>query len=175
MNITEYDRARFWSKVEVGSKNKCWNWKKSNHQFGYGQFRFNGRSQTSHRVALILYTNEINEDLFVLHSCDNPRCCNPYHLRWGTPHENTQDCINRGRKTDPPKNNTNPPVHYGEDNNKSILNAEKVKEIRKIYQNGKFTQKELSKKFNVSKSTIAQVVNYKTWKHVSCRKEGLCQ
>lgn len=175
MKITEYDRARFWSKVDVSTKNKCWNWKSPNHEFGYGQFRFNGKSKTSHRVALIFWSGKEEKNLFVLHSCDNPRCCNPNHLRWGTAKDNFNDCVERGRNSPPPKNNINPPIHYGTNNNKAVLNEKKVVKIREEYQSGNCSQKYLSKKWGVSKSTIAQIVNYKTWKHVSsCRKEGIC-
>ena len=33
----------------------------------------------------------------MLHSCDEPLCINPDHLRWGTARENAMDCVNRGR------------------------------------------------------------------------------
>jgi hypothetical protein len=32
-----------------------------------------------------------------LHSCDNRRCVNPEHLRWGTYLDNTRDAYLRGR------------------------------------------------------------------------------
>lgn len=30
--------SRFWSKVEIGLPDGCWNWLASKHQFGYGVF-----------------------------------------------------------------------------------------------------------------------------------------
>ena len=37
--------------------------------------------------------HEVPDDMFVLHSCDEPECINPKHLSIGTPKENTQDMI----------------------------------------------------------------------------------
>ena len=49
------------------------------------------------------YANEvaidnIPEGMWVLHSCDNPPCVNPNHLRIGTPKENNEDMMSRGRQ-----------------------------------------------------------------------------
>ena len=37
-------------------------------------------------------------DLCALHSCDNPPCCNPTHLRWGTISENTREAFERNHE-----------------------------------------------------------------------------
>jgi hypothetical protein len=34
--------------------------------------------------------------IFVCHACHNAKCCNPYHLYWGTPKENKMDEIDNG-------------------------------------------------------------------------------
>lgn len=33
----------------------------------------------------------------VRHTCDNPRCINPFHLILGTQHDNVHDAMERGR------------------------------------------------------------------------------
>ena len=46
----------------------------------------------------------------VLHSCDNPPCVEPTHLRWGTRYENHRDAVERGRFVAPPIRWKNPPA-----------------------------------------------------------------
>jgi len=55
-------------------------------------------------------------------------------------------------------------LKIGENNGRAILNREKVEEIRKKYATGKYTRKELSKKYNVSESTIGDIAKYRSWK-----------
>ena len=64
---------------------------------GYGTFGFDGKVRKAHRVAYILTFGEIPEGHHILHSCDNPACVNPAHLRPGTRADNMQDALKRGR------------------------------------------------------------------------------
>ena len=48
----------------------------------------------------------------------------------------------------------------------SKLTEKIVLEIRADWATGKYTQKELAKKYDVSISTISNIVNRKTWKHI---------
>lgn len=69
----------------------------SRDRHGYGMMRYNAKNQGAHRVAWTLTYGEIPDGLLVLHSCDNPPCCNPKHLRLGTMKDNMEDKIARGR------------------------------------------------------------------------------
>ena len=52
-----------------------------------------------HRAAYeIHYAEPIPEGMVVMHTCDNPSCCNPHHLRLGTQAENVRDCVQKGRR-----------------------------------------------------------------------------
>lgn len=53
--------------------------------------------RTVHRVAYELAVGPIPDGLCVLHSCDNPPCCNPAHLSLGTHTENMKHKMDRGR------------------------------------------------------------------------------
>lgn len=166
MNITKKDVARFWSRVNVGDDNSCWYWNNATHSFGYGYININGKNYLSHRIALIIWNDgKVEKDKFVLHSCNNPACCNPNHLRWGTQKENINDCIKAGRKTNPPRNGINPPIHYGTDNNNAIMDEKKVLNLREDWSN-KMEAKQLSKKYGIAISTVYQIINFKSWRQV---------
>lgn len=48
-----------------------------------------------HRRVFLLKNGYLPE--VVLHTCDNPRCINPEHLRGGNKKDNSQDAVNKGR------------------------------------------------------------------------------
>ena len=83
---------RFWEKVDKRGPDECWPWLAGRIGNGYGGFRLTtSRRTTAHRVALMLSGVEVPPELHVLHSCNNPPCCNPRHLRVGTPADNAND------------------------------------------------------------------------------------
>lgn len=91
---------RFYRKVAVDLRDEgaCWKWLGAKDTKGYGQLRVDGRNKLATHVSLEL--NGLPRPFygaFALHSCDNPECTNPKHLRWGTQKENMQDAANRGR------------------------------------------------------------------------------
>lgn len=89
--------SRFWRLVLVGEPNECWMWLGDTHK-GYGIFTLNGKRRPAHELALSFTTGEKRlPDLETCHSCDNPPCCNPNHLRFDTRQSNVDDMITRGR------------------------------------------------------------------------------
>lgn len=64
---------------------------------GYGQFNTSIKLVRAHRFSYELHFGKIPQGMFVCHKCDIPNCVNPEHLFLGTPKDNTQDCIRKGR------------------------------------------------------------------------------
>lgn len=95
---------RFWAKVDMRGPDECWLWTASRFtdRYGYGKFNAGTRQDETnvvyaHRFAYALMHGPIPDGMQVLHSCDAPPCVNPQHLRLGTPRENTDDKMRRGR------------------------------------------------------------------------------
>lgn len=57
-------------------------------------------------------------------------------------------------------------LFFGENNVGAKLTEDKVRKIRKMFDNDKYTKKELSVKYNVSLVTIDRIVSRITWKHI---------
>ena len=90
--------ADFWARVDKSGE--CWFWTGNKLQggAGYGRMRFQGRHVKAHRLSLELHLGyQIPSDQMVLHSCDQPSCVNPEHLRLGDHLDNMRDRQERGR------------------------------------------------------------------------------
>jgi len=86
------------NKVIVNPNTDCWEWQAGTNNIGYGMIRDGDKMRTAHRVSYEEHFNTvIPKGMCVLHSCDNPKCVNPNHLKVGTHKDNTQDMIRKGR------------------------------------------------------------------------------
>lgn len=74
----------------VRTENGCLEWQGSLDRCGYGTIRFMGKVKKTHRLIA-----DAPDGVCTLHSCDNPKCCNPQHLSLGSHAENM---IDRSRK-----------------------------------------------------------------------------
>lgn len=89
---------KFWARVDrSGGADSCHPWTAASDDFGYGRVGRDGKVLSTHRVAWELTNGAISPGVYILHSCDNPPCCNVVHLREGTAAENTADMHSRGR------------------------------------------------------------------------------
>lgn len=155
---------RFWSHVDKRSSDECWNWTAYVASNGYGRVQWKEVNGVSvHRVAWELAYGPIPKQLFVLHKCDNRRCCNPSHLFLGSQADNMKDMAAKGRGVKA-KGYTRPDVR-GELNNRAGLTQNDVREIRRRAVMGT-TQKKLALEYNVGTATINSIVLRKTWRHV---------
>ena len=74
----------------------CWFWKTKTVKH-YGSVWFNGKTTGAHKVAWIITNGPVPDGMQVLHTCDNPPCCNPAHLFLGTNADNAADRHAKGR------------------------------------------------------------------------------
>lgn len=77
----------------------CWMWTgalRSKTRL-YGTIKVSGFQESVSRMAAMLWLEDYQCDLFVLHHCDNPTCFNPKHLFMGTHSDNMIDCARKGR------------------------------------------------------------------------------
>lgn len=159
---------RFFDHVDKTSDSECWNWIGSIAKNGYGKVRVNGGIQSAHRVAWFITYGEIPADMWVLHSCDNPRCVNPGHLWLGTTQDNTADRHRKGRDAKGLKNGryTHPEtIPRGEGHHNAKLSDDAIRQIRKRRFMGVYLHV-LAKEYGVVIRTITAIVSKRAWPHV---------
>lgn len=113
----------FWRRVAVAGPDDCWPWTGAKTRGGYGSCKFGGKAVSTHRIAYTLTHGGIEAGLDILHSCDNPPCCNPMHLRAGTHAENMAEAKAKGRSA------------FGSRNANARLTAEQIDSIREDRRN----------------------------------------
>jgi hypothetical protein len=93
------DRAqeKFMSLVSPEPNSGCWLWAGAVEGSGYGMYSMH----RAHRLSHEFYKGPIPKGMVVRHHCDNPCCVNPSHLDWGTPKDNYDDMVSRGRAKRP--------------------------------------------------------------------------
>lgn len=75
----------------------CWEWTRFKDNEGYGQIDWGAEKWGASRWAYLVINGDFPRELYVLHKCDNPSCCNPDHLFLGTQKDNIQDAISKRR------------------------------------------------------------------------------
>ena len=156
LDLVASHKERFWSKVDVGGKGECWEWRAGVGPNGYGRFKIGARLFRSHRIALALSTGDGLGGYFACHHCDNPRCCNPSHLYAGTAKTNVADMVQRGR------HGGNKLNRGGENNPFAKLTEDLVRSIRK----DKRTRSEIARDYGIAPSTVKAVKCRYFWKDV---------
>jgi hypothetical protein len=126
----------------------CWIWTGAKNNYGYGIFLLPGdKPVRAHRYSYEFFTGKkIPNGMIIMHSCDNPPCVNPAHLRVATKSENNADTANKRRH------------HYGLDHWNGRLSEDDITNIRASTE----TKSALAKKYAVNYSHIWRIVNEQT-------------
>lgn len=135
--------------------NGCWEWTGGKNSDGYGSFNINQKIYNAHRVSYTLFVGDIQNSLFVCHSCDNPSCVNPSHLFLGTAQDNMTDKVNKNRQFRP----------QGEKSGNHKLTEQEIYEIREMRKCG-YTLRKIANRFEVNFRTIHYITTDKRWKHL---------
>jgi hypothetical protein len=124
-----------------GGLNACWPWLANKYVTGYGRFKFKHKEYLAHRFSYVLFWNkQLDADQVVMHTCDNPSCCNPLHLRAGTQLENIKDKMTKGRFSNGIKENKS---------NKFYNSLQ----IKQLYLQG-YTNQQIAKILNCHRHTV---------------------
>lgn len=144
---------RFWKKVRAVGVGECWPWVAGKGRRGCGLFHLGGRTISAPRVAWWLANGrEPTAGMMVLHSCDNPTCCNPAHLREGTAKDNSDDMFARGR---------NAPQKRARNGNAKLTEAD-VAEIKSLVARG-VRPSTVAKDFKVNESHVYDILKGERW------------
>lgn len=159
---------RFQRNIKVSLITGCWEWIGGKTESGYGSIGAshkvrNGKKTNAHQMSWLLYFGEIPEGMGVLHTCDNPPCCNPEHLFLGTNADNVKDKMKKGRhKSGGFLFGEFHPLH-GVNHPSNKLSEDDVLEIVRLNKTEKYTNIELANMYGVSKGAISGIICGRTW------------
>jgi DNA-directed RNA polymerase specialized sigma24 family protein len=133
---------------------ECLEWPYARFHHGHGQC-WDGKRvrKASNLVCEIVHGPAPADKPFAAHSCGNPSCCNPRHLRWASPYENVQDRGQQGRTA------------RGERAGLAKLTDESIRTIRQRYEAGE-SQQAIADDYDVWQTTVSSIIRRKTWAHV---------
>mgnify|MGYP001560875908 FL=1 len=139
--------------VRMGFPGGCWEWTGSKLPGGYGQIHIWGHGMKAHRVAWMLKHDTILPvgggqrgpiGQIVIHTCDNPGCVNPRHLRLANQSENALDRERKGRGS---RVGLQKAMAYMIE--RARLSPEQVREIRVLRTRG-MTSSTVGRRFGIS-------------------------
>lgn len=139
------------------SETGCWEWN-SHKRNGYGLFYTDSKTQSAHRVSYELFHGPIPAGLHILHSCDNPGCVNPDHLRAGTAKENMADREARGRRD-----------VRGEQVGTSKLTEEQVRQIKF----STVAPKDVAAQYGIRETHVWRIRTGRSWAHITANAESV--
>lgn len=130
-----------------------------NTRGGYLRIKLNNKPKLVHRLVAETFIGEIPKGYVINHLDFNPKNNKLDNLEICTQSKNVRHTHNLGR--------AKMPDNTGSKNGMSILNEQKVLEIKKLFKTG-LSNKKISEMFGVHQGTISDIKVGKTWKHLTC-------
>lgn len=153
-------KRRFISHIDKtpghGPKGECWLWASKRRKDGYGLFKVGNWRIRAHRAGYELLVGLFNEELFILHSCDNPPCVNPDHMRPGTSEDNIADMLSRKRNR----------FAFGGRRPQAKLTETQVLEIQSLIENGG-SNISIATRFSVRDTAISRIRLGQSWAYIT--------
>lgn len=156
--LIDYETAlRFWSMVDRTGNNAagCWKWHSRPVRAPTFCVTMPGRGRTifsARRMAWYLYYGEPPPGRYVWPMCGELHCVRPKHLRSGP----------NGYRSD---------LVRGENHGLTTITEADVLDIRDRYFRHRHTQKEIAADYDLCRTTISDIVNRRTWGHVTRKRE----
>lgn len=125
-----------------------WPWRRTTR--GYGELN---KKRVTHIVLELTGRERPTPDHMTLHACDNPPCCAPWHIRWGTNQENVAERVERGNNL------------RGEDHGMAKMTADDVRMIRRRAEAGA-SYAQLAREYGMTSGHIRRVVERIRWAHL---------
>lgn len=143
--------------LSAGQRRRCIIWPFSKLPKGYGRIEWEGKGALVHRIVCKRAHGPAPTNRHVAaHSCGNASCCNPHHIRWATPKENSadQELHDTARK--------------GADRAGAKLTEAQVIEMRAM--KGGMSYPQIARRYGISPGHARDIVTGRFWKHIP-----LCQ
>ena len=177
--VEEKNRLLCRMRARVVIDGECHVMRGSTDTSGYSIMSVRGGPMLCHRLLYAMTRDDFDEQLCVLHSCDNRRCINPSHLSQGTNQENTRQRVERNRSNREPHDSStylrgeewhrvfDKTFKWGEANSQCKLSDADVLEIK----TSNSSNQELADRYGVTYQAIWQIRKGRARKRVIPRRK----
>lgn len=136
-----------------GGESACWPFMGRRSRVGYGRIQYKRKTRMAHSVALEIATGHRPSGMIAMHLCDNPPCCNPTHLRWGTYQDNADDAVSKRRHA------------FGSRSGRSKFCESDIASVIGRVRKGE-PPLSIAQEFGCTREAVYAILNGRNWKHV---------
>lgn len=130
----------------------CWIWK-CNKTSRYGVIKVDSKPKLVHRFSYEYFNGPIPNEMYICHHCDTTKCVNPKHLFIGTPKDNCDDKMKKGRHK----------ARKGEEQGNAKLTNNQVREIKQKLREG-MKRCDIAMEYNARALQIGKIARGEQWK-----------